>query len=137
MTSILSLAVLGSWSYAGFLAEPAPAPAATKVPEASAPSLPKPSTIASEPAPKPDPDPKPEPEPEPAAPEPPPVAPSASITSSPPRYRLSDASGQAWEHADPNYLRSFVDTRNRSFATRVNYSAPTYRASRCVTGRCN
>jgi len=60
MTSILALAVVGSWTYAGFLAEPAPAPVAAKVPPASAPSLPEPPPIAPAPATKPVPKPEPE-----------------------------------------------------------------------------
>ena len=140
MTSILALAVVGSWTYAGFLAEPTPA--APKLPPPAAPGLPKPPAIdpetATEPEPKPEPNPGPEPEPKATAPEPPPAPPSTSIPPPPPlRYRLADAAGQAWEHDDPAFLRRFVETRNRSFPPRINYSAPTYRASRCVTGRCN
>ena len=140
MTSILALAVVGSWTYAGFLAEPTPA--APKLPPPAAPGLPKPPTAdhpdATLPEPKLGPNPGPEPEPKATAPEPPPAPPSASIPPPPPlRYRLADAAGQAWEHDDPAFLRRFVETRNHSFLPRINYSAPTYRASRCVTGRCN
>ena len=141
MTSILALAVVGSWTYAGFLAEPAPAPPV--LPPASGPLHPAAPTRPASPAidfgPTMKPEPEPEPETEPKAPaaEPPPVPPSASIPSPAPRYRLADSSGQAWEHADPEYLRSFVETRNRSFAPRNRYySAPAYRSSRCTTGRC-
>ena len=127
MTSILALAVVGSWTYAGFLAEPTPAP---PPPPASAPTRP------AAPAIDPEPEDLPEPEPEPTVPPAKPEVPSASIPPAAPMYRLADAWGQAWDHADPNYLRSFVEARNRSLATRNYTTASPYRASRCFNGRC-
>ncbi len=77
---------------------------------------------------------------------PPPAAPPP-IASKPTLYRSTDASGQTWEHPDPTYLSSFVEARNRSFASYSQASPVTYtytyasplssRVSQCSTGRCN
>jgi hypothetical protein len=133
MISIIAASVVGSWSYAGFLAEPSRSPTPS-----AAPSTPPPASAPTVPAPR-----KPE---EPAAPRPPeppspsltpsttPVANSAvkapvvpppvvpppvvppPVAAPPTLYRSTDASGQAWEHPDPVYLSSFVEARNRSIA---------------------
>jgi hypothetical protein len=64
--------------------------------------------------------------------EPPPVVPTV--------WRLSDSSGQAWDHVDPAWLARWVASRNAELARqRVAVAAyPTaYRgAPVCTTGRC-
>lgn len=145
MISIFALAALGPWSYAGFLSNPNP-PDPTPAPPASTPAIPAPVGPRPKP-PVPVPDaPKP-PVPVPVAPKRPvvtPAAPKAPVVprvdpapapAAPARYRLADAGGQAWEHADPVYLRGFVDARNRSLAPQIFWSWPPG-ASRCVGGRC-
>lgn len=135
MTSILALAALGSWTYAGFLAEPTPAPPAP--PPASAPSRPIEPEKILEPAPKPGPQDPFEPEEEPEEePEKQPEAPPASTATSPTRYRLADASGQVWEHSDPVNLQSFVEARNRSFVQQRYYQPLRARSAPCLSGRC-
>jgi hypothetical protein len=55
-------------------------------------------------------------------------------------WRLSDSSGQAWDHVDPTWLARWVESRNAELARqRVAVAAyPTvYRgAPVCTTGRC-
>jgi hypothetical protein len=120
MMSTLALSVLGTWSYAGFLAEPSPTPVPSPTP-APAPKLPP---APSAPIPL---------EPEqplipaeaprqaylcpPKAPAKRPPVSSSPILPSPTLYRLADASGQTWEHPDPAYLSGFVEDRNRRFAS--------------------
>ncbi len=124
MTSILALAALGSWSYAGFLAEPSPTPTP---PPASAPDRPAVDV--------PDDDPAEEPEDEPEEqPEASPTAPTATL---PTRYRLADAGGQVWEHPDPAYLKSFVEARNRQSVQQRYYQPLGARPASCAGGRCN
>lgn len=161
MISILAASFLGTWSYAGFLAEPgsspspAPAPAAATAPVAPTAPAPMPPATPGPIAPAPalaaksaetirpeSESPTPHREKAPATPPaaaPPPTAPRPTL------YRSTDASGQTWEHPDPAYLSSFVEARNRSIAA-ASYAAPaTYsftspqpaRASRCYNGRCN
>ena len=141
MIATIALTVAGSWTYGGFLAEPSPTPGPEPTPPpASAPVVPAPEAKA-----KPAVASRPEP---PALPQPPATKPAASsppIPPSPTSYRLSDASGQSWEHHDPAYLSSFVEARNRSTASYYQASPATYtytsalqyRASRCAGGRCN
>ena len=149
MISILAASVVGSWTYAGFLAEPTPTPTPTPAQaQTQAPSPPPASApIAPEPAKDPKPAGSPRPE-SPAPPRAPTMKPSAApppIAPGPTLYRSTDASGQAWEHPDPSYLSNFVEARNRSFATyslappaTYTYASPRpYRASRCSGGRCN
>ena len=141
MMTILAASVLGSWTYAGFLAEPAPSPGpdpAPTPPPASAPA--EPATIEADEKPA---------EAPPSAPA---KAPATRAAASPPpiaapptRYRLTDASGQTWEHGDPATLSSFVQARNHSLAsyslvppaTFTSFPAQDYRSSRCSNGRCN
>jgi hypothetical protein len=139
MISLLAATVVGSWTYAGFLAEPAPTPApAPAAPVASvrtvAEALLERTKEEAPPAPNPNPAPAPAPATKPEA-TPPPIAPS------PTRHRLTDATGQIWEHTDPAYLARFVATRNGSFpnppVTFTYSSAQPARASRCSGGRCN
>jgi hypothetical protein len=66
-----------------------------------------------------------------------PKAPAPKVEPPPARWRLTDASGQTWEYADPRYLTSFVEARNRSFVNYAHAPAPAARASRCYNGRCN
>lgn len=82
-------------------------------------------------APAPPPAVAPEPTPEPSKP-----GPAARQ-----RYRLTDASGQVWEHEDPVTLQGYVLDVNRRFAP----SAPVYSysypfqfrsSSACAGGRC-
>jgi len=113
MTSTLALAALGAWSYAGFLAEPAPAASSDWPPEPPAVARKK-EPPARPPAPTATPTPTPRPAPAPPAPT---------------VYRLVDARGQVWEHPDPAYLQRFVRDRNFSFTLQDP-------ASRCVNGRC-
>ena len=120
MTSILALAALGSWTYAGFLAEPTPAPPTP--PPASAPI--RPIDVESKTAPS-------------SKPEPSHEAPPVQAATTPTRYRLADAGGQVWEHADPAYLRSFVETRNRSSVRQPYFQLLRAPSSRCAYGRCD
>ena len=153
MIATLALSVVGSWSYAGFLSEPSPN--RTPAPEPT----PAPASAPIDPAP--DFDLEAEENPCPESPTPPTCPPSAPATkppadppkaaSKPTLYRSTDASGQTWEHPDPAYLSSFIEARNRSFASysqampasypyasSYTYASPSpYRASRCSTGRCN
>ncbi len=145
MMTILAASFLGSWSYSGFLTEPTSSPApnpAPTPPPASAPltpvtpkEIPKPPVESVPPTPSVS-------EKSPATS---PAATAPRVADPPTLYRLTDASGQAWEHRDATYLSSFVEARNRSFAT---YSQPAsatypsipaqgYRSSRCSNGRCN
>lgn len=108
MKALLLAALLAGWSYGGFTEDPGDAP-----------------------APKPGPDSRPDifpPAAKPArkhGPPPPPHAP-ASFPAAPRVWRLADARGQVWEHADPDWLRRWVESRNRQLAP----------AAPCVTGRC-
>jgi hypothetical protein len=124
MISILALSVLGAWSYAGFLAERSPAPP----PEPTA----APAPIHLEPEEPREPAEAPRQE----QPPPPPMAPTTKPAAAPPPlppaptlYRLSDASGQVWEHSNPAYLSGFIEDRNRWLeSASSSYTAP--RASR-------
>jgi outer membrane biosynthesis protein TonB len=134
MTSILALAAIGSWTYAGFLAEPTstlPTPTPPPAPTRPADVEPK-VEPASNPAPEPEEESEEEPEPEQK-----PEAPAVPTATLPTRYRLADAGGQVWEHADPVYLRSFVEARNRSFVQQRYYQPLRARSARCANGRCN
>lgn len=115
--ALLALALLGDgWTAAGWVANPAPPVPAPVIPPA--------------------------PDPNPLGSAPPPVAPPIVQTPSAPvappaRYRLADATGQVWEHADRAGLEAYVAARNAQLAApappQVRYfSAP----SSCSTGRC-
>jgi hypothetical protein len=105
LISILAVAVVGSWTYAGFLVQPSPKPAPTPPP-------PKPASAPIDPAREPIPKPS-EAHTESTIPNPAPATkPPASSKST--RHRLTDSSGQTWEHADPVYLADFVDALNRA-----------------------
>jgi hypothetical protein len=133
MISILAVSLVGSWTYAGFLADPSPAPspaAETNIPPASAPAD---SGIGGPIGKKPSKD-----SAVPARATPGwPGSPQASPPPKPTLHRSTDALGQTWEHPDPAYLASFVQARNRSFATYTYAPTPPARASRCYQGRCN
>jgi hypothetical protein len=105
MISILAASVVGSWTYAGFLAQPKPKPAP---PAASAPIVPAGETGTKPAESSPD-----STIPNPAAATKPPASPPP-ISPKPKRYRLTDASGQTWEHTDPAYLSSFVEALNNA-----------------------
>ena len=144
MTMILTAAVMGSWTYAGFLTESTMTPAPDPVPTQSQtlasldPTTAK--TIEEEPVvaspPLPDVSAK--------APTTHSTVPAPSVAASPRRFRLTDASGQTWEHGDAIELASFVDARNRMFATYSLASPATftyfpgqaYRSSGCPHGQC-
>ena len=119
MLTLLALSAVGTWTYAGFLADlppnpPTPEPAATRPAEpapASAPTEPSPTAPLVAPA---NPPPPSMPDPGPANPAPAPLP------------RAADASGQVWEHPDPAFLARFIESRNRSFAP----GSPAYRAPR-------
>ncbi len=104
MNALIALAALGPWAYADFLADPRPA--ATADPEVKPPAPAAPATVSATAKPPAAPKPAPAIPPPPARLVPPP-APSQVL------FRLVDASGRAWEHADPAYLRAFVEARDR------------------------
>ncbi len=146
MTSILAAAALGAWSYSGFLAEtapngpPSPPPPSVPAPRPPAPGpspLPDPPKIDEEPARRPSPPPASRPaeaaRPGPAATPPPPVAAPPAVAL---RYRLADASGQLWEHADPDALRAFVRARNQAWSAPIAASPYFFGPSTCASGRC-
>jgi hypothetical protein len=164
MIATLALALVGSWTYGGFLAQPTPPPAQAQAsaqvqaptpPPASAP-IASPGITPGSPAMKTKPAETPR-EPgmtpgespttwiPPQAPATLPPAAPPRIASKPTLYRSTDASGQTWEHPDSAYLSSFVEARNRSFASysqdspvTYTYASPlSFRASRCSNGRCN
>ena len=113
MISALALSVLGAWSYAGFLAEPIPAPEPAPTPTVAPAPIPLEPEKPSKPA-------EPHPHDSPATPNDPTKQPPALPPPTVPRptlYRLSDASGQTWEHSDPGYLSSFVEARNQWLAS--------------------
>lgn len=118
----LAAAALGPWTYAGFVtdADPpkvSPSAASTRVERPSG-SVVIP-TVATVPA---------------ALAIPPSVAPPVLAArrsgASDLRYRLADATGQVWEHADPNWLQSFVASRD-SQASRFVRLRPA-----CAGGTC-
>ena len=115
MTSLLALAAVGSWTYAGFLAEPTPT--VPTPPQASAPDRPIAPEVERPEVEEPEVD-----EPEPKAPSPSTMAPAGPPARPTLRYRLADARGQHWEHADPEYLRKFVVERNLLFDIRPHPS---------------
>ena len=109
----LVLTAVTTWTYAGFVADPTPQPQPIPAP-----------------APAPDPTPTPTPPPSPPAvvPDPPadsgkptPPPPQTPVAASPrvvvPRYRMSDAMGQVWEHPDPAQLQAFMIDRNAQLST--------------------
>jgi hypothetical protein len=149
MTTIIAALALGGWGYGGFLDEPSsPMPPAASAPAPQPPEpgpltrqeprppevpretvIPKPPAAsltqepASEPATRPVVVATPVVKPEPARP---------AVSQLPPVvYRLADSAGQVWEHADPNWLRTFVEERNRSIVI-----APAFLPTSCVGGRC-
>ena len=106
MIPLIASALLGSWTYAGFLDEPAArplAPAVIVVPDTPPPAPGGPADGAI--PPHPEVRPSPQAAVPPAAPFAPPV---------PRRHQLADARGDAWEHADPVYLRAWIEARNRT-----------------------
>lgn len=127
MTPTIALALMGSWTYAGFLADeapppppPSPLPSATTTQVVNRPPplfSHKPSASRATPPPRP---------------ESAPLAPAR-----PALFRSTDASGQAWDHADPAFLSRFIEDRNRSLAAPATYSYQPGRSSRCSNGRCN
>ena len=108
----LTLAALGPWTYAGFLAEPSPPP-----PPASSLAFPRIDLSRYEVAPPstapvvPKATPRPEPARQPKLPSAPPVPPSLPVQAI--RYRMADGTGQVWEHPDPAWLQAFVVDRNQ------------------------
>ena len=105
-----AFASLGAWTYSGFLAPPA-IPAVQPVP----PPVSPPSEPPAAPAPQPaevEPAAAPPPPPLASKPDPAPASPAGTL------YRLADASGQVWEHADPTWLQEFVLDRNRQLLGR-------------------
>ena len=118
MLTMLALSAVGTWTYAGFLADrpptvPTPDPAATRPAEPASPD--PPSTIPLVAPADPTPPSKPDPGPSDPTPTPP-----ASLA------QAADAWGQVWEHPDPAYLARFIESRNRSLAP----GSPAYRAPR-------
>ncbi len=108
----LTLAALGPWTYAGFLAEPSRSP-----PPASSLAFPRIDLRRYEVAPPmttrvvPKVTSRPEPPQQKKRESAPPVAPSLPVEAI--RYRLADATGQVWEHSDPAWLQAFVVDRNQ------------------------
>lgn len=119
MTPWIASALLGAWTYAGFVDEPGrrappivpPAPPPAVVPADDPEILPEPAPQPPPPMP-PAPNLPPDPAPPPAAPQPPQV-----------RFRMSDECGQVWEHPDPQYLAAWVAARNRSGLRCTNRAA--------------
>jgi outer membrane biosynthesis protein TonB len=142
MKTLIAAAALASWGYSGFATDP------TK-PQASRPGA-SPTLPAAPPvAPKPEAPPAPAAAPTPAPTKPPvsspprdsrpAAAPKASAPPAPARptvWRLSDASGQVWEHADAEWLRRWVSSRNASLTARRAAPPVSYAASACSSGRC-
>ena len=125
MIATLALTLVGGWTYASLLAEPSPAP---KPPDAALVSAMAPADAKTGSV-------KPSPAlaraSSPTSPTPPPASARPSL------YRLADATGQAWEHADPAYLSNFIAARNASAAaTFTCNTAPAYSAAQCAIGRC-
>ena len=107
----LSLALLPTWTYAGFMARPGPPPppAATNTPTASASgsgAAPVSPPVALDPPVAPPEVPPPLPEPARGPVE------SVGLPTTPRLYQLADVSGQVWEHPDPVWLQEFVQGRN-------------------------
>jgi hypothetical protein len=138
VTLLIVVAALGGWSYDGFADEPSrPAPAA--------PAAPAPTVPADPPAGRKPPTPAPVVEarkPQPTAPAVPAAAPpprASVIPPAPTRWRLADASGQAWEHTDIDALRRWVAGRNAALSYRP---AQVYRpmfpafSGTCTSGAC-
>jgi hypothetical protein len=71
---------------------------------------------------------------------PPPKTIRSTAPTRPMLWRLADASGQVWEHADPDWLRCWVTYRNGRVA--VSRVAPqsdpvaTPPGGACTSGRC-
>lgn len=135
----LIAASLGAWTYAGFADDPTPKSAAP------APTFPGP-TARTHDCPCPDPclcedcscevaKAKPKPKITPTA-YVEPDAPAAPVA--PTIWTLTDATGQAWTHADRAYLESFVASRNavRYVVQPQYYAAGFAVGSACATGRC-
>ena len=126
MIATLALTLVGGWTYAGLLAEPSTTPKPPEAAQVSAKATADAKTEAVKPSPV-------------VAGAPAPTSPpqTQSASTRPTLYRLADATGQSWEHADPAYLSSFVASRNVSAASTFTYStAPATSAAQCVTGRC-
>jgi len=143
MTSILAAAAIGAWSYAGFLAEPGPTPPSPSFPAPSPsgpviPPAPVPPSIDREPASPPaaparGPVARPQ---DPARPGPPAGPPPVAGRPAAARYRLADASGQLWEHADPDTLRAFVQGRNQAWLIPLATPFFSHGPATCASGRC-
>ena len=128
MIATLALTLVGGWTYAGLLAEPSTTPKPPEAAQVSAKATADAKTEAVKPSPV-----------VAGAPAPAPTSPpqTQSASTRPTLYRLADATGQSWEHADPAYLSSFVASRNVSAASTFTYStAPATSAAQCATGRC-
>jgi hypothetical protein len=124
MIATLALSLVGGWTYAGLLAEPSapPKPPDAALVSARAPAEAKTNAVKTTPVVA-----------RASVPTPTPPAPPPASTR-PTLYRLADATGQTWEHADPAYLSSFVATRNASAMT--YFTTPAFSAAQCATGRC-
>ncbi|WP_435018923.1 hypothetical protein TA3x_000913 [Tundrisphaera sp. TA3] len=108
MIPFIASALLGPWTYAGFLDEPpAPAPAPAPIIVPDRPGADPSGSDEADDTPSGPPEgpaaPAPEVKPTPAPPAPAPPA----------MHRLADAWGQTWEHPDPSFLRGWVEARNR------------------------
>ncbi len=128
MTSLsIALLALGTtpWTYAGFVADPAPpspppapavipatpaTPAAPSTPSVSPTAAPEPATTTVVP-------------PIPPVPPVPPVV-AVAPTPHPVHYRLADVSGQLWEYADSAALQAFVQDRNRQLLGSRSFVIP-------------
>src|SRR4051794_12412012 len=95
MLLLLVTALVGQWRYEGFTSAPAgagPEPAARLVPTVAAPAVVPPTPTST----------------------PPPPNVKVDAPAPPTLWRLADAGGQIWEHANPEWLRFWVGEHNAS-----------------------
>lgn len=60
-----------------------------------------------------------------------------AVPAKPQLYQLTDRFGQGWQHADPVYLRQWVEQRNATVYTPNIYQQSLPMLGNCAGGRCS
>jgi hypothetical protein len=139
VNALILLSAISAWEYDGFVSDPGdsvnPSPAGAAAPEI--PAIPPPAVSPEAPKAHVAPAARPREE---AAARPTPPAAAANRAATPALWRLADASGQVWEHTDPAWLKTWVQSRNGELQ---RASAPVYSPMQsvfapagCPGGRC-
>ena len=136
MFTILLLTAIDGWGYEGFASEPGPVPQTRTTPETKPAAPPAPPAVPPPVVPPPPPATTETPKAKPSAKAVAPPPPRAAAPPVVPQYRLADATGQVWQHADADWLRRWVASRNAAVRPVTTYAGPRATAPACANGRC-